>query len=174
MIRKNLLNILLLPLLIGGVSATLSTAVFAQSSPTLNDLSFLEGHWEGDFRGDRTYEKHWSRPNGNTIMGMLRFINADGETVMFELLTLEPESSGEIILRVKHFQPGLLGRQEKNDSDRYRLIEAGGNRAVFEHEASGDHLMMQTGSDIGHLVQRGVMENGERVWNDLFVGKRAR
>jgi hypothetical protein len=119
------------------------------------------------FRGDRNYESFSRTPEGNAIMGMIRFIR-DDRTILFELLTIERTERG-MILSVKHFTPGLVGRQEREDAIRYRLIELGNNRAVFEQEENGSLLAWEGGFD---LVRPGERENGQLVWTDLFVGER--
>jgi hypothetical protein len=157
--------------------ALLITSFFCQFSPaqtpaseaSFKDLRFVEGKWTGTFRGDRQYEAHWSSPSGNTIMGMLRFIR-DDRTILFELLTVENTERG-MILSVKHFEPGLIGRQERQDAVRYRLVETGKKRAVFEHEVDGSRIAWEGGFN---LVRRGTLDNGQWVWTDLFVGKKTR
>ncbi|MFO7923644.1 MAG: hypothetical protein R6U58_08125 [Bacteroidales bacterium] len=49
------------------------------------------------------------------------------------------------------------------------MIEPGNNREVFEHEENGSLLAWEGGFD---FVRRGVRENGQLVWTDLFVGRR--
>ncbi len=134
---------------------------------SFEEFGFIEGNWAGTFRGDRDYEAYWSTPTGNAIMGMIRFIR-DDQTILFELLSIERTERG-MILSVKHFTPGLVGRQEREDAVRYRLIEIGNNRAVFEHEENGSLLAWEGGFD---RVSRGERENGQLVWTDLFVGRR--
>jgi hypothetical protein len=148
--------------------------ISAQNNPveaTFEDLRFMEGKWTGTFRGDRQYEAYWSGPEGNAIMGMIRFI-VDDKTTLFELLTIENTERG-LVLSVKHFEPGMLGRQEKDDAVRYRLIETGDKRAVFVHEGNGSRLAMEGADSDVHLVRGGVLEDGNWVWNDIFVGTRA-
>jgi hypothetical protein len=144
----------------------------AADQASLEGLRFIEGSWKGVFRGDSPYETYWSGPEGGAYMGMIRFFQGDS-TRIFELLTIERRPRG-LVLSVKHFNPGLVGWEEKADAVRYRLIELTGERAVFEHEGDGTRLAMERGAPDRHFVRRGALEGGQWVWTDLFVGTRAR
>ncbi len=98
----------------------------AQSTgPTLADLAFMRGCWEGSFesrRGAGTIEEFYTSPSANIIVGTTRY-NRDGRTVQFEFSLILADSSG-ILLRP---YPG--GRASADD---FRLTELKGGRAVFE------------------------------------------
>ena len=161
---------LLCALVLAATSMLACPTAAAQTAPagaSLSDLDFVEGKWTGTFRGDRDYEAYWSGPTGGALMGMIRFIR-DDETLLFELLTVERTERG-LVLSVKHFDPGLRGREEKDDAVRYRLVEMEDERAVFEHEGDGSRIAWEGGFD---RVTRGTLENGRWVWTDLFVGER--
>ena len=152
------------------LSQTASASQESSLELSLADLDFLRGKWVGTFLNDREYEKYWTGLSGNTIMGMLRFIR-DDDTMLFEILAIEESDTGPV-LRVKHFTPGLIGRQERENSDLYRLIETGPNRALFESEDGNTLLDMRVQDGDKHLVRRGRLEDGEWNWADLFVGNR--
>ncbi len=103
-----------------------AAAPWAQSaSPTLDDLAFMRGCWEGSFesrRGAGTIEEFYTSPSANIILGTTRYIR-DGRTVQFEFSLILADSSG-ILLRP---YPG--GRASADD---FRLTELKGGRAVFE------------------------------------------
>lgn len=66
----------------------------------LESLAFLAGAWEGSMEGDPV-EETWSRPRGDSIIGMFRWQHA-GRTIMWELLTIKAEEAGPT-LRLRHF-----------------------------------------------------------------------
>src|SRR5215207_2128187 len=80
---------------------------------TTADLAWFTGVWLGDRAGDHV-EEHWSTPAGGAIMGMFRWLHA-GQVRFYELMTLESDGA-ELILRIKHFHPGLKGWEEKDES----------------------------------------------------------
>jgi hypothetical protein len=92
------------------------------------DLAWLSGIWLGDRAGD-VIEEHWSTPAGGAIMGMFRWLHA-GQVRFYELMTLEPED-GALILRIKHFHPGLKGWEEKDESVTLVLVALPPGAAVF-------------------------------------------
>lgn len=92
------------------------------------DLAWLAGAWLGQ-RGADVVEEHWSAPAGETLMGMFRWL-AGGKVRFFELLTIEPEGDG-LLLRIKHFHPGLRGWEEKDQAVLFDLVQLGAQEAVF-------------------------------------------
>lgn len=70
--------------------------------------------WGGS--GDEIY----SPPSGGSIIGLFRYVK-DGKLNLTEILQYEIEN-GIIVLRLKHFEPGLKGREEKNDSIEFRQV----------------------------------------------------
>jgi hypothetical protein len=64
------------------------------------------------------------------MQGMWRFVAA-GKVQIFELLTIT-ESGDGVVLRLRHFDPRLVGREEKDRAVELPLIELRGPEAVFE------------------------------------------
>ena len=84
-----------------------------QASPpaTLADMAFLVGHWTGDGLGG-TFEEIWTAPRHGVMVGLYRGLKADGAPVFNELLLLR-EEQGSLMVRLKHFDPDLIGWEEK-------------------------------------------------------------
>ncbi|HEU4388103.1 MAG TPA: DUF6265 family protein [Blastocatellia bacterium] len=99
------------------------------SKVTLSDLSFISGRGTGDLGGG-VIDEQWSLPAGDSMMGMFRYVK-DGKAVFYEFLLIEQTQDGPV-LRLKHFNPGLIGREEKAEVYSYPLVEYNENRAVFE------------------------------------------
>ena len=100
---------------------------------SLADVAFFEGRWVGKV-GDNVVEEQWSGARGTSMMGMFRWLVADGSPYMFELMTMTQEEGG-VVLRLRHFGAGLEAKEEKDKPMVMRLGEAeAGKRAVFVAE----------------------------------------
>lgn len=119
------------------VSLASGTRTLAEQigSASLGDLSWIAGNWVGS-EGETVIQEQWSSPEGNSMMGMFRLIE-DGKVVFYEFMSIEQETEGPV-LRIKHFNPGLEGWEEKDDSILFDLEEVGDRRAVFSTLKDGD------------------------------------
>lgn len=95
---------------------------------TLADVAFMTGHWVGG--GPDLSEEVWSAPEGDSMMGMWRHV-AKGRAGIFEFLTLTQEGSS-VVLRIRHFDPKLVGREDKERPVELPLVAKGTREAVFE------------------------------------------
>jgi len=80
-------------------------------------------------------------------MGMFRWIRQE-KVHFFELLTIE-EESGSLVMRIKHFNPGLKGWEEKDDCVTLDLVALLAERATW-YMRGGDEpkwLICQRGGD---------------------------
>src|SRR5512134_3551134 len=118
-----------------GIYGAIATTCLSQS-PTqgtkvssLADLAFITGHWSGELDGGTT-DEHWSAPSGDNMMGVFRYVK-NGKAVFYEMLLVEMTATGPV-LRLKHFNPGLIGWEEKDQAYSYPLVELEKNKAVFE------------------------------------------
>jgi hypothetical protein len=96
---------------------------------TLADVAFMAGHWVGGDRGDLS-EEVWSAPEGDSMMGMWRYVSK-GQTRIYELLTLTTQGP-DVLLRIRHFDPKLVAREEKDRAVELPLVGKGPGEAVFE------------------------------------------
>ncbi len=89
----------------------------------LADLWFMTGTWSTprDTSGNRV-EEHWTTAEAGTLMGVSRTLRG-GQTAFYEYLRIERTPEGIFYVA----QP--RGAQET----RFKLVESGGNRAVFEN-----------------------------------------
>ena len=106
----------------------------AETKPTvanakLEDFAFISGHNRGEYDGG-VIDEHWSEPAGDSMIGMYRYIK-NGKVQMYEFLSIEMVAEGPI-LRLRHFNPGLLGWEEKDHVYSYPLISLKSGEAVFE------------------------------------------
>ncbi|MFN7928186.1 MAG: DUF6265 family protein [Blastocatellia bacterium] len=68
-------------------------AVSAQErQPTVQDLAWLTGCWEGA-TGKRQYDETWSKAAGGTMLGIGRTV-VDGKTTEYEFMRIHQEADG--------------------------------------------------------------------------------
>jgi hypothetical protein len=103
------------------------------------DLAWFNGRWQGT-HGEDAVEEQWSDVAGGTMMSMFRWLK-EGKVRFYELMTLEPEAEG-VLLRIKHFSPGLMGWEEKNDSVVLALVHLSPGKAVFSRRGHDEPLWL--------------------------------
>jgi catechol 2,3-dioxygenase-like lactoylglutathione lyase family enzyme len=109
---------------------TLKLGPGAKSPPaTLADMAWLTGRWVGPALGGEA-EEIWSPPRAGSMMGMYRLVR-DGKPVFYEFQTLV-EVRGSLILRLKHFNPDLIGWEEKQKTIEFPLVGLQGGIIQFE------------------------------------------
>jgi len=110
------------------------------SSPvqvTLSDLNFMIGLWQADWSGGLG-EEQWGRPSGDSMVGTFRFVK-DGKAQFYEFMLIEQTTRGPA-LKLKHFNAGLIGWEEKAEVYSFPLIECRANNAIFEREDKKSRL----------------------------------
>jgi hypothetical protein len=103
-------------------------AVFAQTA-TLADMSWLTGSWADDSGGNLS-EETWTAPSGDSMQGMWRYVTG-GKARIYEILTVTAEDGG-LVMRIRHFDPKLVGREEKAAPVALKLVASKERSAVFE------------------------------------------
>lgn len=113
---------------------------------TLQPLSFLSGRWI-ETTPDSWEEEYWSPIFANSMVGHFRVIK-DGAPVFYEFWTIEVDD-GKTVFKMKHFNHGLVGWEEKADIVRL-LATTGPNQVQFSkpdgsltlrYELKGDELI---------------------------------
>jgi hypothetical protein len=123
-----------------------STEGLAQTSDSikikvsLENLSFISGHWQSKM-GDGISDEQWSLPLGDSMMGMFRYVK-EGKAVFYEFMLIEMSAEGPA-LKLKHFNPGLIGWEEKAQVWSYPLVEFQKDKAVFERPDKGMRMTFQ-------------------------------
>ena len=106
----------------------------APSRAVLSDLSWMAGRWIDDSGGNLS-EEIWTAPEGDSMMGMWRYV-VGGQTRIYELLAITLEPTG-IVMRLRHFDPKLVGREDKDKSVELRLVAWKSGEVSFEGPALG-------------------------------------
>lgn len=132
-------QIFLMGLLVSAGPLTPSIGQTSQSpsSVKLSDLSFMMGLWQADWNGGMG-EEHWSPPSGDSMIGTFRFVK-DGKGRFYELMVIEQTTHGPV-LRLKHFNAGLIGWEDKTQVYSFPLIECRQGIAIFELENKKSRL----------------------------------
>ena len=95
--------------------------LLGDSGPVIGDLSWMTGCWEG-MQGQRKIEEHWTKPSGQTLLGMSRTVIQD-KTVAFEFMRIHRDDSGFLFTA----QPS--GQKEAS----FRLKQATADGVTFEN-----------------------------------------
>jgi hypothetical protein len=127
-------TLLWLALFVTAGLALAQTTAPAPSRAVLSDLSWMTGRWIDDSGGNLS-EEIWSPPSGDSMMGMWRYVSG-GQARIFELLTISVEPAG-IVLRLRHFDPELVAREDKGTPVELSLVGWTPGEAVFEGPAVG-------------------------------------
>ena len=122
--------------------------------------AWLTGNWEGDGFGG-TSEELWSQPDGNgTMMGVYRHYKDDGSINFYEFMVMD--STG---LKLKHFNPDMLGWETKEDFVHFKAIEFTENKIVLKG------LIFERKSDKEMEIHLSMKE-GNRKWTEVFKMRR--
>ncbi len=128
----------------------------------LEDLAFMTGCWKATHWGGEM-DECWSAPVGDNMMASYRFIK-DGKVQFYEFLVIEQTPEG-LYLRLKHFNKGLIGWEEKDKSLVSPLTSLEKNKAVF------DWLTYELRSP-NVLVVSLRMKQGDKVTNEVMEFQR--
>lgn len=97
----------------------------------LADLEFMAGQWQTTTEWGEMDEV-WSKPLGNCMMCSYRCVK-NGKIVFYEFIVIEQlENDSVPIMRLRHFNPGSIGWEEKDKPYVYPLISLTRTKAVFE------------------------------------------
>ena len=149
---------------------TNSNAQTASKTGSVADVSFIEGHWKAKTGDGQSIDGVWLAPENGNILGFMRFMK-DGKAALYEMLAYEQQEKGFVSL-VKHFQPGLIGSEEKDKQDRYAFVESSKDRAVFQKEGEELRILYEKRSAKQFVIARGNLQDGKWIYKDLFVFNR--
>lgn len=85
---------------------------------SIQQLAFMTGHWIGTIDGEPV-EEAWSTPAGGVITGFFRWLK-NGEVYLYEFPAIETEGK-TLVLRIKHFNAGLVGWEERDQAAEFGL-----------------------------------------------------
>ena len=121
----------------------------APIAATTDGLGWMVGRWIGEHAGDRI-EEWWSEPYAGMMLGMFRW-HRDGTPRFYELLSMEPEDD-QLVFRIKHFAPGMIGWEEKDDAATFDLVALHDGEAVFLKRGEERWMVYRAQPDSGELL----------------------
>ncbi|MBU3026449.1 DUF6265 family protein [Zobellia galactanivorans] len=101
----------------------------ASPKATLNDISWMQGHWSGEAFGGIT-EEIWGPPSGGSMMFSFKLVS-DGQVGFYELGHIR-ELDNTLVYELKHFHGDLKGWEEKDEVQSFKLVKVDGKRVYFE------------------------------------------
>ena len=112
--KKYLLGISCVILLSAGIGAQ-------ENSPEMWKLGFISGCWKGGDKG-MTLEEQWTRPAGQSMLGVGRTIR-DGKTEFYEFLQIRERSDGIF----------YIAEPNGGKAVSFKLVKVNDSQAIFEN-----------------------------------------
>ncbi|MFY9730634.1 MAG: DUF6265 family protein [Candidatus Acidiferrales bacterium] len=139
-------------------SATQQANAATAQHPTLDQFSWLEGQWLGEW-GARVTEQTWLEPKAGEMAGLFRLIEGRKPLVL-ELFSIVEKPDGiEFFLR--HLTPELLP-WEKSDATMLKLESVDATKATFVNPVNGEpKRLIFTRVDADTYTQRSEIEPAE-------------
>lgn len=103
------------------------------ATPTLADLAWLEGQWQGKW-GPRVAEQTWMAPKAGIMTGLFRLVEGD-KTLVLEMFTVVEKPDG-INFYFRHFTPELVP-WEKGDATLLNLSSSDAKKIEFVNPVNG-------------------------------------
>lgn len=152
---------------------TIHAHVYSQAADnqgSISDIQFIQGSWKAT-AGDRSIDAVWSSPSGESMVGYVRVMK-DGKVSLYELFAFEKTEQGLVAL-VRHFRPGLIAAEEKDNPNHYKFLEAGSGRAIFQRQGEDTRVLYEKRSADQFAIVIGKPEQGQWVYKDFWVFNRA-
>lgn len=96
---------------------------------TLNDVSWIAGHWKGEAFGGMA-EEIWSPPLGDSMMFVFKLVS-EGKVRFYEIGHIRHKDE-TLVLQLKHFDSSLKGWEDKEETVDFKLVNLEGNRVYFD------------------------------------------
>ena len=106
-----------------------SDSVKASPPATLQDIAWIQGHWQGEAFGG-IVEEVWTPPLGGSMMCAFKLV-VNNEVRFYEIVTLS-EENGTLMLRLKHFHKDLKGWEEKDETVDFPLVKVTPGKMFFD------------------------------------------
>jgi hypothetical protein len=134
-------NLIATAVLAGLSLGTLADERGAKPKVKVNDLAFLTGSWRTDVWGG-TGEEIWTKPESGNMIALWRFMKG-GKLVFTEHVSLEEDAERGPVLRLKHFNPGMKGWEEKDESLTFYVEKFDTGDVHFAHEKDGRQVTLR-------------------------------
>lgn len=107
----------------------LTSASVAQVKADMSQLAFFAGEWRGKMDWGEI-EEYWSEPKGDNMMCTFRCVK-DGKALFYEFVLIELKA-GVPTIKLRHYNPGSIGWEDKDNPNEYSLIELTPTKCTFE------------------------------------------
>lgn len=106
-------------------------------------------------------EEFWGPPMGNNMVSSYRCVK-DGKVVFYEFVVIE-QTNGLPVMKMRHFNPGNIGWEEKDKALNYKLISLTKNKAVFE---SPDKTLKLIYERLNHTKMNVILDEKDKngIW----------
>jgi hypothetical protein len=112
------------------ITNTLSfTENMTSPKASLEDVSWIQGHWKGEAFGGIT-EEIWSPPLGDSMMFVFKLV-ANGSVQFYEVGGIR-QVDDTLIFQLKHFNNDFKGWEEKDETVDAKLVKVDKNRVYFD------------------------------------------
>ncbi len=154
---------LFFPALVLALQMVPVSAFSQKADSALRPLAFLSGRWTSD-SADGWEEEYWSQTTGRSMVGTFRVVK-DGDAVFYEFWAIEVED-GKAVFKMKHFDRGLVGWEDKADMVRLITSVGDGQDVTFAKPDGSLSLRYQrNGEDLVSTLRR--VKDG-KVKEDVF------
>ncbi len=135
----------------------------AQSTPPaaearIEEAAWLAGRWVGTGFGGEM-EETWAPPIGGQMVGHFRYWR-DGEPQFYEFMMLDVVEGG-VRMRVKHFNPDMVGWEEKDGWHTFEPVSVGPEALLFNgleiRREGADRVVMTIRLRRGDVVEEGML-----------------
>jgi hypothetical protein len=113
------------------------------NGPLVADLAFISGHWQGGVTGG-LFDEEWSPPSADCMRGMFRYMEG-GSVKFYEFMAIEATPTGPV-LRLRHFDPGLISWEEKDAALNLPVTSFTEKQVVFSNADSSVRLTYRRSS----------------------------
>jgi hypothetical protein len=152
-------------------TAVLPSLYAQENSGSVSAVRFIEGSWKA-MAQDRSIDAVWSAPVGESMVGYVRVMK-DGKPTLYELFAFEQSEQGLVAL-VRHFKPGLVAMEEKDQPDHYTFLEAKEGRAWFEKKGGETRVLYDRRSKDEFAIVIGKKDGVEWLYKDFWVFTRVK
>lgn len=94
----------------------------------LEPLAFLSGRWVSE-KGNDFQEETWSPVSRGSMLGTFRVVQS-GKPVFYEFWVVEIDND-RAVLKLKHFNAGLAGWEDKDSSTKMPVVSSSKDDVVF-------------------------------------------
>ena len=96
---------------------------------TLDQVSWIAGHWKGEAFGGQT-EEIWTPPSGGSMMGAFKLFQ--GDKVSFYEICVIRQQGESLILQLRHFHNDLKAWEEKDETVDFPLVRMEKDEVYFD------------------------------------------